>query len=116
MNLNDSRGRRGLIGLQEVGKPPTTPTEVLLVHHEDLDHEVSKQLRSACVNGIDTWWVETTCGRRVVVTASAVAPQAASCLECLFISLDVPPAPHIVLKPAQQTLTQAMHNVPPHLR
>lgn len=80
----DSRLRRGLVGLQEVGKPPTKPLEVLAVRYEEVDHAVRKQTGATCVNGIDKWWVETACGRRMVVTAAARIPAFLTCLECLM--------------------------------
>lgn len=111
---NDGRSRRGLIGLQEVGRPPTPPSEVLSVRVDDMNHHVVKQTKSGCVNGIDNWWVETACQRKLVVTQAAERPTNTTCLECLFHTLEVPPHPDQVLKPDSMTLTQAM--LAPHLR
>jgi hypothetical protein len=111
----DNRSRRGLIGLQEVGRVATTPTEVLNVRVDDMNHHVTRQTMSGCVNGIDNWWVETACARKLVVTQSAERPTNVTCLECLFHTLEVPPSADHVLKPASMTLTEAMM-LPPHLR
>ena len=76
--------RRGLVGLEPRGKPPITPMERTLIVLEDTTHAAAKQLRAACVNGIDHWWLETVCGERVVVTAFAPKGEHVTCMMCLM--------------------------------
>lgn len=81
--------RRGLVGLDEVGKPPTTPIDVLLAQRDGVAHAVAKRIKAQCVNGIDTWWLETTCGMRVVATAMAPKPERTTCIECVAYTTDL---------------------------
>jgi hypothetical protein len=81
---NDSRFRRGLPGLLESGKPPTTPLEVLTLTYDGLQHIVKKQTGAVCVNGMDKWWVETSCRKQLVVTTASVKPSFPTCMECMM--------------------------------
>ena len=80
---NDTRLRRGLIGLVEAGKPPQKPIEVLTATYEGSNHIVKKQTGAACVNGIDKWWIETSCGLKLVVPAGAKDKHVPSCIVCI---------------------------------
>ncbi len=80
----DTRARRGLAGLQEHGKAPTRPREVLAVEQDGVCHIVKKQTGATCVNGLDKWWIETACLVKLVVTAASPRPGAPSCLMCLM--------------------------------
>lgn len=80
----DTRARRGLVGLRERGKAPTKPREVFAATHDGSSHIVKKQTGSACVNGIDKWWVETACDVKLVVTEAAPKPLFPTCLLCLM--------------------------------
>lgn len=84
MNPNDTRFRRALPGLLPVGNAPTTPLEVMTVTYDGLNHVVKKQTGAACVNGIDKWWVEMTCGKKLVVAMGAVQPRETTCLVCMM--------------------------------
>jgi hypothetical protein len=75
--------RRGLIGLTDRPKPGQTPIEVISVTRDGTSHAVLKQKRAVCANGIDTWWLETTCGLRLVVTVSADRGKPVTCLTCV---------------------------------
>lgn len=74
---------RKLPGFRETGKAPTKPIEVLSVAFDGSCHEIVKQTRAVSAGGIDTWWVETLCGRKVVVTMMADRNGSVSCLDCL---------------------------------
>lgn len=84
MNPQDTRLRRGLIGLAESGRPPVRPREVKAVTYQGLGHQVKRQTGRACVNGIDKWWVETCCGQRLVVTTGVTIPAFSTCIICAF--------------------------------
>lgn len=79
---HDSRLRRGLIGLVEAGKPPTKPLEVFNAEYDGANHIVKKQTGAVCVNGIDKWWVETSCGLKLVVPMGAKGTPVISCIMC----------------------------------
>lgn len=63
-------------------KGPTAPLEVTSVEFDGAGHEVAKQLRAECVNGVDHWQVETACGRRIIITLFAVRNTDVTCRAC----------------------------------
>jgi hypothetical protein len=81
-----SHHRRGLVGLDETARPPTTPVEVTLLVTDGITHVAAKQIRALCAGGIDNWWLETWCGVRAVVTSMAPKPVEATCMLCLAMS------------------------------
>jgi hypothetical protein len=75
--------RPRVAGLKVRGKAPTTPLEVLSVTFDGASHHVEKQTRAVCVSGINNWWVETQCRRKVVVSQLAEKNQPVTCQECI---------------------------------
>lgn len=76
--------RRGLVGLETRGKPPVTPIERTFVVKDHTTHVAAKQTRAECVNGIDHWWLETSCGEKAVVTAFSPKGDNVTCMICLM--------------------------------
>lgn len=82
-----ARHRRGLVGLPDTARPPTTPIEVLTFRYEGITHRAAKQTRAACVGGIDNWWLTTHCGHRLVVTSFAEMKGEVDCMACITMSM-----------------------------
>lgn len=81
-----SANRRGLVGLPRAANPPTTPIERLTFLYDGVTHQACKQQMAGCVNGIDNWWLESTCGIRVVTTMLAVSSPLVDCMSCLALA------------------------------
>lgn len=79
------KSRRGLIGLPEIARPPSTPTERLAFARDGVTHQAARQHGAGCVNGIDNWWLESCCGMRVVTTSMASSAGLIDCMTCLAL-------------------------------
>lgn len=78
--------RRGLVGLQPIGRRPSTPIERLAFVRDGITHQAAKQRGAGCVNGIDNWWLESCCGIRVVTTSMARPTGLVDCMTCLVMA------------------------------
>lgn len=78
--------RRGLIGLDPIGKMPSTPIERLAFLRDGITHQAAKQRGAGCVGGIDNWWLESCCGVRVVTTSLARPTGSVDCMACLVLA------------------------------
>lgn len=82
-----TRHHRGLVGLTDMPKPPTTPIEVLTFRYKGITHLAAKQTKAACVGGVDNWWLATHCGLKLVVTSFAGKAGDVDCMACITMSM-----------------------------
>jgi hypothetical protein len=80
------KSRRGLMGLPEIAKRPSTPIERLAFVRDGITHQAAKQRGAGCVGGIDNWWLESCCGIRVVTTSMARPAGLVDCMACLVMA------------------------------
>jgi hypothetical protein len=78
--------RRGLIGLPEGARRPSTPIERLTFRRDGITHRAAKQRGAGCIGGIDNWWLESCCGIQVVMTSMASPTGLVDCMTCLVLS------------------------------